>query len=84
LSARRVNGRLELRVCDDGVGLPEGWRIAIGKGVGLLNTEARLRQLYGADFTLEARNREQGGVEVLVDIPFRLASTFDDDERREK
>jgi signal transduction histidine kinase len=84
LSARRVNGRLELRVCDDGVGLPEGWRMASGKGVGLLNTEARLRQLYGADFTLEARNREQGGVEVLLDIPFRLTSTLDDDERREK
>ena len=84
LSARRVNGRLELRVCDDGVGLPEGWRMASGKGVGLLNTEARLRQLYGADFRLEARNRQQGGVEVLLDIPFRLTSTFDDDERREK
>ncbi|HEY7184466.1 MAG TPA: histidine kinase [Blastocatellia bacterium] len=84
LSARRVNGRLELRICDDGVGLPEGWRMASGKGVGLLNTEARLRQLYGADFTFEARNRERGGVEVLLDIPLRLASTFDSDEQREQ
>jgi two-component system, LytTR family, sensor kinase len=84
LSARRVNGRLELRVCDDGVGLPEGWGMASGRGVGLLNTEARLRRLYGADFTLEARNRGQGGVEVLLDIPLRLTSTFDSDERREQ
>jgi signal transduction histidine kinase len=84
LSARQVNGRLELRVCDDGVGLPEGWRMASGKGVGLLNTEARLRQLYGSDFTFEARNREQGGVEVLLDIPLRLAPTFDQHERREQ
>src|SRR5262245_50903400 len=84
LSARRVDGRLELRICDDGVGLPEGWRMASGKGVGLLNTEARLRQLYGSDFTFEARNREQGGVEVLLDIPLRLAPTFDSDEQREQ
>ncbi|MGH9940068.1 MAG: sensor histidine kinase, partial [Blastocatellia bacterium] len=81
LSARRSNGRLELRVCDDGVGLPEGWRLANNKGLGLLNTEARLRQLYGADFALEVRNREQGGVEVLLSIPLRLAPTFDHDEQ---
>jgi two-component system LytT family sensor kinase len=84
LSARRAGGRIELRVCDDGVGLPEGWRMGCGKGVGLLNTEARLRQLYGADFTLEVRNREQGGVEVLLDIPLRLAPIFDHHERREQ
>jgi LytS/YehU family sensor histidine kinase len=84
LSARRVNGRLELRVCDDGVGLPEGWRMAGGKGVGLLNTEARLRQLYGSDFRFEVRSREQGGVEVLLDMPLRLAPTVDHHERREQ
>ncbi|HKQ76007.1 MAG TPA: histidine kinase [Blastocatellia bacterium] len=84
LSAKRVNGRLELRVCDDGVGLPDGWRMASGKGVGLLNTEARLRQLYGADFAFEARNREQGGAEVLLSIPLRLASAIEYDEQREQ
>jgi two-component system, LytTR family, sensor kinase len=84
LSARQVNGRLELRVCDDGVGLPEGWRMAGVKGVGLFNTEARLRQLYGSDFRFEVRNREQGGVEALLDIPLRLAPTFDHNERREQ
>jgi signal transduction histidine kinase len=84
LSARRINGRLELRVCDDGVGLPEGWRMSNGKGVGLLNTQARLRQLYGEDFVFEVRNREQGGAEVLVSIPLRLASALDYDEQREQ
>jgi len=84
LSARRVNRRLELRVCDDGVGLPEGWRMESGKGLGLLNTEARLRQLYGSDFTFEIRNLEQGGVEVLLDIPLRLASTIGSDGQSEQ
>ncbi len=81
LSARRSNGRLELRVCDDGVGLPEGWRMAHSKGVGLLNTEARLQQLYGADFVFEVRNREQGGAEALLAIPLRQAPTLDRDEQ---
>jgi two-component system, LytTR family, sensor kinase len=81
LSARRVNARLELSVSDDGVGLPEGWHPANSKGVGLLNTEARLRQLYGPDFALEVRNREQGGVEALLTIPMHRVSTFDDDDR---
>jgi len=88
LSAQRANGRLELRICDDGVGLPEGWRMASGKGLGLLNTEARLRQLYGADFVFDVRNRDQGGAEVLLSIPLRLAPSFDPsfdyDERREQ
>jgi LytS/YehU family sensor histidine kinase len=84
LTAQRINGRLELRICDDGVGLPEGWRMASGKGVGLLNTEARLQQLYGADFVFEVRNREQGGAEVLLSIPLRLASSLDYDEQREQ
>ncbi len=81
LSAWRSNGRLELRICDDGVGLPEGWRMTDSKGVGLLNTEARLQQLYGADFVFEVRNREQGGAEALLAIPLRQALILDRDEQ---
>ncbi len=84
LSAKRVNGRLELRVCDDGIGFPEDWRLASGKGVGLLNTDARLRQLYGSDYSFEARNREEGGAEVFLSIPLRLNSLVECDERHEK
>jgi LytS/YehU family sensor histidine kinase len=73
LTARRVGGRLELRVCDDGVGLPPGWRMETGRGVGLANTAARLRQLFGSDFALEIQNRESGGVEAFLSIPLRIA-----------
>jgi len=81
LSAQRKSGRLELKVVDDGVGLPEAWALASSKGVGLLNTEARLRQLYGSDFVFEVRNREQGGVEALIAIPLHQVSTVDNDDR---
>jgi LytS/YehU family sensor histidine kinase len=73
--------RLHLRIRDDGVGLPEGWRLGSSKGVGLLNTEARLRQLYGPDFGFDVRNREQGGVEASLSIPLRRESTVDNDDQ---
>jgi len=71
LDVRRVNQRIELRVSDDGVGLPTGWRLSTGKGLGLLNTEERLRQLYGDAFVLEVRDRISGGVETLITLPYR-------------
>ena len=74
LSAQRDNGNLLLMVRDDGVGLPESWSLANSKGLGLLNTEARLRQLYGSDFSFEVRNREEGGVEALITVPLSSAA----------
>ena len=81
LTAQSIDERLELSVCDDGVGLPEGWELTSSKGVGLLNTEARLRQLYGTDFGLEVRDRKHGGVEALLTIPFHRVSIIDDDDQ---
>src|SRR4030095_9918425 len=69
LSAHRDNGRLLLMVRDDGVGLPDCWSLSNSKGLGLLNTEARLRQLYGPDFRFDVRNQEEGGVEALIAVP---------------
>ncbi len=76
LTAKRTGERLELRVCDDGVGLPEYWQLETGSGLGLANTVARLRQLFGADFELAIQNRAQGGVEARVSIPLRIANGF--------
>jgi two-component system, LytTR family, sensor kinase len=75
LTARRMGERLELRVCDDGVGLPANWRMEDSQGVGLANTVARLRQHFGTDFSLEIHNREPGGVEAFLSIPLRMASS---------
>lgn len=54
-----------LRVRDDGPGLDGSFK----KGIGLTNTEARLRQLYGGAHTFEIRNSSSGGVEVTITIP---------------
>ena len=81
LTAKSMDERLELSVCDDGVGLPKDWQLTSSRGVGLLYTEARLRQLYGTDFILDVRNREHGGVEALLTIPLNRVSTFDEDDQ---
>lgn len=68
LRARRAGEKLELTVRDDGTGLPADFR----EGLGLANTRARLGQLYGAAHGFEMRNAGGGGVEVRIEIPFRL------------
>ena len=69
ISAERSGGELHLQVRDDGPGLPPGWK----RGVGLSNTEARLRHLYGSDQKLELLPADGGGLLVSIHIPFRTA-----------
>lgn len=70
--AARRGDALYLAVRDDGVGL--GGATGGREGVGLANTRARLRQLYGAHHTLSLTEAEGGGVHVEIQIPFRTAS----------
>jgi len=39
--------------------------------LGLSNTQARLRQLYGSAHRFELLTPEEGGVEVVLSIPWR-------------
>ncbi len=68
------NGFLKLTVFDNGAGLPSNWQLKSGGGIGLTNTAARLQQLYSENHQLDVRNRKGGGVEVMVQIPFRTES----------
>jgi two-component system LytT family sensor kinase len=43
------------------------------RGIGLANTSARLRALYGAEQSFELRNWIEGGVEACISIPVRFA-----------
>jgi LytS/YehU family sensor histidine kinase len=66
--------QLELRVSDDGPGLAHDVldvRTENRTGVGIGNTRARLSRLYGNAGALELRDREGGGVEVIVTLPLR-------------
>lgn len=73
ITAARDDESLRVRVRDNGRGLQEGTSHRTrGAGVGLSNTRARLERLYGSMHEFRISNREGGGVEVEISIPFRL------------
>ncbi len=64
---RRRGDRLEIRISDDGPGLPS---TNLREGIGLANTHARLEQIYGSDHHFELVNGPAGGVEAHLEVPF--------------
>jgi two-component system LytT family sensor kinase len=74
ISAGRVDNRVKIRVLDDGVGLPPGWNLQTSAGLGIAVTQERIAGLYpNGTSQFVIRNREGGGTEVEVDLPFRMA-----------
>jgi signal transduction histidine kinase len=72
VSARRDGDVLDLRVLDDGVGLPAGWSLENSGGVGLSVTRERVAALYpGAETSFSVNRRSGGGTEVKVSLPLR-------------
>ncbi|MBK5912202.1 hypothetical protein CCR85_11950 [Rhodothalassium salexigens] len=72
LIARAEAGRLCLRVRDDGPGIQGTPRVPVAptsSGVGLANTRARLREVYGDDYRFDLANRSPRGLDVVIDIP---------------
>ena len=70
LTATRQNDSLLLEVRDNGGGLPHG---KIAEGIGLSNTRARLKQLYGERQSFDLANAEAGGACVRITLPFHTA-----------
>jgi two-component system LytT family sensor kinase len=70
VSAHRVGHQLEIRVLDDGVGLPAGWTLETSAGLGLSLTRDRLAGLYpnGTSHLTVGRHAE-GGTEVKITLP---------------
>lgn len=80
--AEREHHSLVLSVLDDGPGgsPPEtdpapSDNATQGNGVGLANTRNRLRMLYGARQSFEARGRDEGGFMVVMKLPFEVEGT---------
>ena len=73
LRAAQRDGQLELEVRDNGEGLHDGPRLR--EGVGVANTRARLRELYGAAQSMELINAPEGGLLARVTLPFHSTST---------
>jgi signal transduction histidine kinase len=71
ITASRVDDTVEIKIRDDGPGLaPEnGTR---SRGIGLANTRARLRELYGDAAGLTVQNADDGGVVATMVLPFHV------------
>jgi LytS/YehU family sensor histidine kinase len=74
VNAERRGDRLLLSVADNGPGFPDYVLTPVpGRGLGLVNTRARLLALYGDAGRLEVAAAPGGGALVTLDLPFRSA-----------
>ncbi len=72
VSAVCRNGRLELRVSDNGPGLAAGVveaKTEASGGIGIANTRARLRELYGQRHEFRMETGAEGGMTVTMILP---------------
>jgi two-component system LytT family sensor kinase len=70
---RDIDADVELRVSDDGVGMPSGRGAEIlagnGGGIGLINIQSRLHATFGPDYGLEIDSGIGRGTTVTMTVP---------------
>jgi sensor histidine kinase YesM len=67
--AREQNGGLQLEVWNKNSEVEDSGEKLFQRGVGLRNTKARLKQLYGNDASLIFRSLARRGAAVLISVP---------------
>ena len=73
VTAEPANGKLAIRVADDGAGLPAGWSLENSTGLGLSVTRERIAGMYpDGEGSLAIRGREEGGTVVEIILPLRV------------
>jgi two-component system LytT family sensor kinase len=73
VAAAPADGQLQIRVLDDGVGLPPGWNLDSCSGLGLSVTRERIAGLHANGHShFSVRNRAEGGTEVEILLPLKL------------
>jgi two-component system LytT family sensor kinase len=71
VEAKRLNSLLRVAISDSGPGIDSNANSLGKKGVGLSNVRSRLQQIYGPDFRFELMNASDGGLTVVIEIPFQ-------------
>jgi signal transduction histidine kinase len=78
VSARKLDDQIEIRVQDDGVGLPPGWTLESSSGLGLSVTQERIKNLHpNGESSFAVRPRGNGGAEVDIFLPLRVPDQRD-------
>ncbi len=74
VTAERNTDRVEIRVADDGVGLPPGWTLETSSGLGLSVTRERIAGLHpNGNSRFAVKPRGGGGTEVEISLPLHFA-----------
>jgi two-component system, LytTR family, sensor kinase len=74
MAQRGSGNQIEIRVGDDGVGLPPGWTLETSSGMGLSVTRERIMGLHpDGNSSFSVRPRSGGGTEVEISLPLRFA-----------
>src|SRR6266487_1092339 len=76
IEAKRLNSLLRLEVRDNGPGITLNGDLLRTEGVGLSNVRARLHQIYGSNFRFELMNARDGGLAIVMEIPFQRDADF--------
>jgi two-component system LytT family sensor kinase len=72
IEAKRLDGLLRLEVKDNGPGIKTKSNSVERQGLGLSNVRARLKQIYGTEFRFEMANAPEGGLTVVLEMPFQF------------
>ncbi len=73
IGAHIINEQLVIDIADTGPGIKIGkskLQSVIGRGVGLKNTDERLKVLYGTAFSFDLSTSENGGLKTTIRVPF--------------
>jgi sensor histidine kinase YesM len=73
--SRKEKNRLKLMVIDNGPGISGEMNQIVKNGVGLSNTIERLEKLYENNYHFHIQNITDGGLQVVIDIPFSYSSS---------
>jgi LytS/YehU family sensor histidine kinase len=75
IAAEQSGDTLRLEVSDNGRGLASWAEGKASQGIGLANTRARLKELYGTAASLELRLSKTGGISAQIQIPLNFTAS---------
>jgi two-component system, LytTR family, sensor kinase len=70
IDASRADSKLQLRVEDDGIGIPEAkLTTLLNQGIGVSNVNERLKVLFGHDYRMWIESQPGRGTRVQIEVP---------------
>jgi two-component system, LytTR family, sensor kinase len=71
ISAKKDHHTMQIKIVDDGPGLPAGFTLQTSRGIGLRNSAVRMEQLYGDEQEFDLTNRSPNGLQITIVLPLR-------------